>query len=242
MGLRFIIGPAGSGKTQYIIDSVIEGLLRDGSASQGPEAGPFDILSKPPVLIIVPDQATFQMEKAILEDGRIRGFMNLHVLGFRRLCLKVLDEVGGVTRPFITPVGRSMAVQSILWEHRDDLKVYAPLVDYPGFRDEVIRAFSEFSAYDISPEDLKTLSMGQASHPPFLSQKLQDLELIYRKYREFLQDRLLDPDDYLILAAQRIPRSSFHPQGVRSYRGHPENRIPGKSGALHGSGGNPAPA
>ncbi|HOA70762.1 MAG: helicase-exonuclease AddAB subunit AddB [Bacillota bacterium] len=209
MGLRFIIGPAGSGKTQYIIDSVIEGLLRDGSASQGPEAGPFDILSKPPVLIIVPDQATFQMEKAILEDGRIRGFMNLHVLGFRRLCLKVLDEVGGVTRPFITPVGRSMAVQSILWEHRDDLKVYAPLVDYPGFRDEVIRAFSEFSAYDISPEDLKTLSMGQASHPPFLSQKLQDLELIYRKYREFLQDRLLDPDDYLILAAQRIPRSSL---------------------------------
>ena len=110
MGLRFIIGPAGSGKTQYIIDSVIEGLLRDGSASQGPEAGPFDILSKPPVLIIVPDQATFQMEKAILEDGRIRGFMNLHVLGFRRLGLKVLDEVGGVTRPFITPVGRSMAV------------------------------------------------------------------------------------------------------------------------------------
>ncbi len=209
MGLRFIIGPAGSGKTQYIIDSVIEDLHRDRSESQWPAAGSSEILSSPPVLIIVPDQATFQMEKAILEDGKIGGFMNLHVLGFRRLCLKVLDEVGGVAQPFITPVGRSMAVQSILWEHRDDLKVYAPMVDYPGFREEVIRALCEFNAYDVSPEELKQLTVDEVARPPFLSHKLHDLELIYRKYRQFLQDNLLDPDDYLTLAAQRIPRSSL---------------------------------
>ncbi|MGI6162325.1 MAG: PD-(D/E)XK nuclease family protein [Bacillota bacterium] len=198
MGLQFIIGPAGSGKTKYIIDSVIERLL-----SQTREIG------KDPILIIVPDQATFQMERAILEDGRLAGFINLHILGFRRLCLRVLDEVGGAVQPFITPVGRSMAIQSILWRHRSDLKVYAPMVDYPGFRDTVIQALSEFNAYGIQPDDL-LLGFGQESeNPPFLSQKLADLELVYREYREFLSNRFLDPDDYLELAALRMGQSSL---------------------------------
>ncbi|HHT84264.1 MAG TPA: helicase-exonuclease AddAB subunit AddB [Firmicutes bacterium] len=216
MGLRFIIGPAGSGKTRYIIDSVIEGLLRDGpgmpdsaALAAGPSGVLSGVLSRPPVLIIVPDQATFQMEKAILEDGRISGFMNLQVLGFRRLCLKVLDETGGITQPFITPVGRSMAVQSILWEHKEQLSVYAPMVNYPGFREEVIQALSEFNAYDVSPGDLEIVAAGGEERPPFLSQKLRDLQLIYRKYTEFLQDNFLDPDDYLKLAVESIPRSDL---------------------------------
>lgn len=197
MGLRLIIGPAGSGKTQYIIDSVINDLVIS------------DMLSMHPILIVVPDQATFQMEKAILEDGRLDGFINLHILGFRRLCLRVLDEVGGVTRPFITPVGRSMAIQSILWDHRDRLSVYGPMVDYPGFRETIIQALSEFNAYDVMPGDLKLDAEEQDKEPPFLSQKLNDLELIYCKYQEFLEDNFLDPDDYLELAAARMHRSSL---------------------------------
>ncbi|HHY11582.1 MAG TPA: hypothetical protein GX529_03025 [Firmicutes bacterium] len=214
MGLRLIIGPAGSGKTRYIVNSVIDALLEatgaEGKTGQPDSVpGPAGALSRPPVLIVVPDQATFQMEKAILEDARISGFINLHVLGFRRLCMRVLDEVGGVTQPFITPVGRSMAIQSILWEHRGELSVYAPMVDYPGFRDAVIQALSEFNAYDVNPHDLETRAKEQTGTPPFLSQKLRDLELIYSKYREFLQDNFLDPDDYLELAASRIPRSNL---------------------------------
>ncbi len=198
MGLQFIIGPAGSGKTKYIINSVVERLL-----SQSRQIG------KDPILIIVPDQATFQMERAILEDGRLTGFMNLHILGFRRLCLRALDEVGGVAQPFITPVGRSMAVQSILWRHRSDLKVYAPMVDYPGFRDTVIQVLSEFNAYGIQPGDLLSGIGQEPEPPPFLSQKLADLHLIYREYREFLSNRFLDPDDYLELAALRMAQSGL---------------------------------
>ena len=265
MGLRFIIGPAGSGKTRYMINAVIEGLLcqdadmqysahsaagpsgadlraahraepgvnsgADPESHRGAEPGAHPgaysradsearsgarsgVLSRSPVLVIVPDQATFQMEKAILDDGRIQGFMDLQVLGFRRLCFKVLDETGGITRPFITPVGRSMAVQSILWEHKDRFSVYAPMVNYPGFREEVIQALSEFNSYDVKPEDLEALATGEATgeaaeegNPPFLAQKLKDLELIYRKYAAFLQDNFLDPDDCLKLAAERIPES-----------------------------------
>lgn len=198
MGLQFVIGPAGSGKTKYIIDSVIDRLL---SQTRG--------IDQLPIIIVVPDQATFQMERAVIEDGRLKGFMNLHILGFRRLCLKVLNEVGENVRPFITPVGRSMAIQSILWKHRSDLAVFASMVDYPGFRDTIARALSEFNAYDIGPGDLLTGIGAGAEIPSFLSQKLMDIELVYREYRKFLENRFLDPDDYLALAGSRMHQSSL---------------------------------
>ncbi|MGB4433277.1 MAG: hypothetical protein WBJ05_04790, partial [Bacillota bacterium] len=62
MGVRFIIGPAGSGKTQHIIDSVCDYIL---SRKKG--------ANYPPLLVIVPDQTTFQIETSILADGRVKG-------------------------------------------------------------------------------------------------------------------------------------------------------------------------
>jgi len=198
MGVRFIIGPAGSGKTQHIIDSVCDYIL---SRKKG--------ANYPPLLVIVPDQTTFQIETSILADGRVKGFTDLQVLGFRRLALKVLEDTGGYNFPFITPVGRSMAVQAILWEFRNHLSIYKPMVDYPGFRDTLIRTFSEFRAYGVNPEELLVDTEESRDHAPFLSQKLADIHLIYSEYRNFISDRFLDPDDYLELAVPRICESDM---------------------------------
>ena len=198
MGIRFIIGPAGAGKTKYIVDSVSDCLL---SRAKG--------VYCPPLLVIVPDQATFQLESSILKDGKVRGFTDLHILGFRRLALQVLDEVGGYSLPFITRIGRSMAVQSILWQCKDKLMVYSPMTDYPGFRETLIRTFSEFSAYGVTPDDLVTELGEDAKNVPFLSEKLSDIRLIYSEYRKFVANKFLDPDDYLRLATPRIGESDL---------------------------------
>lgn len=198
MGIRFVIGPAGAGKTKHIVDSVSDCIL---SRARG--------VNNPPLLVIVPDQATFQVESSILKDGRVRGFTDLHILGFRRLALQVLDEVGGYSLPFITRIGRSMAVQLILWQCKEKLRVYSPMVDYPGFRDTLISTFSEFSAYGVTPDDLVRELGEAASNVPFLHEKLSDIGLIYGEYRKFVSDRFLDPDDYLALAAPRIRDSDL---------------------------------
>lgn len=190
MSLTVIAGPAGSGKTSYIVKSIVERLLAG-------QAG----------ILLVPDQATFQMERRILEDPRVEGFMDVHVLSFRRLCLKVLEETGGLSLPFITAVGKSMAVQSILWERRKDLTVFAPMVNYPGFRAMLGRMLSELSAYDVTPESMRDLGTGDAM--PALDQKIHDTSLIFEEYRNFLKGRFMDPDDYLDLAVERIPGSAL---------------------------------
>ncbi len=205
MSLNFIIGPAGSGKTRYVIDSVLRMLAAEGSA------GPEDSRS---VILLVPDQATFQTEREVLKDPGINGFMKLHILSFGRLCYRVLEEAGGLFYPFLTAVGKSMAIQSVLWENKDHLTVFAPLVNHPGFRESLSRAFSEFGAYDISPCEIQgrlgsgMVGAGQGEIP-FLSQKVHDLDVLYSAYQEFLKGRFVDPEDYLNIASQRMRGSSL---------------------------------
>jgi len=211
VGLSFIIGPAGSGKTAYILDSIAKLLTNTGDAARmirSPDSGSFRASEMPrdrSILFIVPDQATFQMEKAILSRDEIPGFIDLHILSFRRLCLRVLEETGGVSHPFITPVGKSMAIQHCLWKRRKDLSIFAPMVDYPGFRDALSNTLSELHAYDIAPQDLLLEDIAGAG--PFLPQKLHDLRILYQEYRNFLENRFFDPDDYLDLAAPRMAES-----------------------------------
>jgi len=196
LGLGFIIGPAGSGKTRYIVDRVIDELC-----GSEPVAGRYA------TILLVPDQSTFQMERLMLQDPRVPGFMNLHVLSFRRLCMRVMEETGGLGLPFITGVGKSMAIQAILWEHRKELTVFAPMVNYPGFRETLGRTLSEMTAYGVVPSSLEDIASDRAV--PFLEGKVRDLTIIFDRYREFLQGRFLDPDDYLGLASERMHGSSL---------------------------------
>ncbi len=214
MGLRFLIGPAGSGKTRHIVNAIADSLANDG-----------DILSDrsgllPNILLIVPDQATFQMESRILEAPRLKGFVRLQILSFKRLAWKVLEETGGISAPFITAVGRSMAVQSILWERRKDLTVFASQVNHPGFVEALSLALQELYAYDLTPEALATAtlpsgeSLVSSDSPifcatPFLRQKMQDLITLYRGYAGFLKERFLDPSDCYRLAASQLKCSSL---------------------------------
>lgn len=205
MSLNFIVGPAGSGKTRYIVDSVVHMLAAEGFAESENSRS---------IILLVPDQATFQTEREILRDPRINGFLRLHVLSFRRLCYRVMEEAGGLFYPFLTAVGKSMAIQSALWESRDYLTVFAPLVNHPGFRESLSRAFSEFSAYDISPCEIQgRLGQGKAGvgqgEIPFLPQKVHDLDVLYSAYQEFLKGRFLDPEDYLKIASERMRGSSL---------------------------------
>lgn len=133
--------------------------------------------------------------------------MDLQVLSFRRLCLRVMEETGGLSLPFITAVGKSMAIQAILWQHRNELTAFAPLVNYPGFRATLSRTLSEMAAYGVSPSSL--VGLAPDSSVPHLESKVMDLSLVFDKFKEFLAGRYSDPDDYLGLASERLKASGF---------------------------------
>ena len=59
MAVQFILGRSGTGKTSFCIKSIIDALLE-----------PVD---RSPLLLLVPEQATYQAERAILNDKRVAG-------------------------------------------------------------------------------------------------------------------------------------------------------------------------
>ncbi len=52
MSVRFILGRAGTGKTRTCLRNIREALLEDPNG--------------PPIILLVPDQATFQMEHMLV--------------------------------------------------------------------------------------------------------------------------------------------------------------------------------
>ena len=205
MKLQIIAGPAGSGKTSYIAKEIVEELLarrEQGLASvlyTDPAFSDADPVR--PLILIVPDQATFRWRK-ILDDPGWTGLPPCRSW-LRRLCLKVLMRQEGEPA-FITPVGRSMAIQSALWERKKDLTLFAPMVN-PGFRETLGKTLPELSLYEVSPRDMR-LSAGTGGSP-YLEQNIHDLEVVFESDMEFLKDRFFDPEDYLELAAGKMAAS-----------------------------------
>jgi ATP-dependent helicase/nuclease subunit B len=189
MSLRLLIGRAGTGKTRRCLLEVCAELEREPLG--------------PPLLLIVPAQATFNMERELAARG---GSLRAQVYSFRRLAHRVLREAGGAARLPVSELGRRMMLKKILMEERENLGLMGSLANRPGFLASLSDVIGELKMHRIAPEDLEELVPGGDSQ---LGQKLQDLCLVYRRLGEKLAGRFNDPDDYLDLLAQRLSSASF---------------------------------
>src|SRR5512139_384603 len=113
MAVRFILGTSGTGKTHHCVTAIVEALSQTKSQ---------------PLVLLVPEQATYQASEAILEQlwhglparentakmAVLPGYNRLQVLSFDRLVYLILGK--NTARPAISRLGRSMVIQRILRE------------------------------------------------------------------------------------------------------------------------------
>src|SRR5437660_11471273 len=78
--VRLLLGPAGSGKT---FRCLAEARATLGNTPEGP-----------PLLLVAPKQATFELERRFLADPAVRGYTRFHVLSFERLAHYVFERLG----------------------------------------------------------------------------------------------------------------------------------------------------
>lgn len=194
MSFRFIIGRAGSGKTWRCLEE-IRRRLRE-SAVDGSR-----------LLWIVPEQASFQAERALIETPDIPGFVRCEVLSFRRLAHRVFAETGidpRRTDETIGGFGRLMVMRRLLRRERHGLRLLAGVADRPGLVKQLSTSIDELMREDVDPRALDELAGRVGDDEPLQASRLADLSRIYRAYREYLADGRLDPAEYLALASQRI--------------------------------------
>ncbi|MBS3900075.1 MAG: helicase-exonuclease AddAB subunit AddB [Dethiobacter sp.] len=187
MTIRFILGRAGSGKTSACLQAMAE-------------------LSKleplgPPLIFLVPEQATFQMERelALLCGG---GTFRAQVLSFQRLAYRLLQE-GKKPLALISEQGKQMVLRRLLQEHFAEMSTLGKAAKQQRFCLQLSAQLRELNNYKITPENLRKQALA-AKHSAVLQGKLLDLAEIAGAYQRYIRDRFTDPENLLQLLAATI--------------------------------------
>lgn len=181
MSLQFIFGNPGSGKSHYLYQTVIR------ESMEHPEKN---------YLVLVPDQFTMQTQKDLVEMHPNHGIMNIDVLSFGRLAHRIFDEVGGNPRTVLDDEGKSLILRKIAGNYEKDLKVLGSNIKKLGYINEVKSIISEFTQYDIGPEELDRM-LDEAKDDPSLFWKLQDIRKLYEGFQEYLSEKYITREELL---------------------------------------------
>ncbi len=184
--ITFLLGPAGSGKTFRCLSEIRDELERN------PEGKP--------LIFLAPKQATFQLERQLLEGPGLRGYSRLQILSFERLARFVLREAGQAMPKFISDQGRIMVLRALLNRLEPQLEIFRGAARRHGFPEELSRQIREFSNHGLTPSALRQLAQ-QIHGRNGLPEKLRDFALIFEHFRDWLQSRGLQDSDALLGAA-----------------------------------------
>lgn len=197
MPVRFITGRAGSGKSTLVLREIARKLEQ---AAEGP-----------PLVLLVPEQATFRYERALAASLPSGGFMRAEVLSFRRLAFRVMQETGGSARIHIADTGKKMLLYKLLMRCKDELRTFRHMAGEPGFVDRLNDMLVELKRYRIDPDQLRDeAAMAEdRGGPAALPDKLHDLSLLYSAYEAAIADLYVDAEDDLAHLAAHFSHSSY---------------------------------
>ncbi|MHB9009360.1 MAG: PD-(D/E)XK nuclease family protein, partial [Limisphaerales bacterium] len=190
--VRFLLGPAGSGKTHRCLAAIRSALAADPDGT--------------PLVLVAPKQATFQLERQLLGDPVLAGFTRLHILSFERLAAFVLEACRQPEPVWLSEEGRVMVLRALLARHRDELRVFRAAARLSGFAQQLSVVLREIQEHRLRPDQLAALAARMQTGGR-LDDKLRDLALLLRAYQQWLADhRLQDASGALDLAATTLGR------------------------------------
>ena len=191
---HFLLGPAGSGKTFRCLAEIRAAL------AASPEG--------PPLVLLAPKQATFQLERQLLADSALQGYTRLNIFSFERLARFVLDA-RGVPMPsgLLAEEGRVMVLRALLMRHEDELKLFRPSARRPGFAQQLSQLLGELQQHQFTPAKLRSLSQRTGLRHE-LQDKLHDLALLFEAYTNWLAEHKLQDGNRLLDAATESLKSN----------------------------------
>ena len=191
MAVQFILGSSGAGKSWYIYHKVIE------EAMAHPERE---------YLVIVPEQFTMQTQKELVRMHPGGGILNIDVLSFDRLAYRVFEEVGGDSRKLLEETGKTLVLEKVVQRTQGQLGYLASQMKKPCYIQEMKSLISELMQYDIQEDKIEEM-MTDAQDKALLFEKLEDVKLLYREFRSYLQDKFLTAEEVLEVLCSRLGES-----------------------------------
>ena len=191
MGLGFIFGSSGSGKSEYVYKNVIDTSLKYPDKK---------------IIVMVPDQDSVQVEKKLCTMHPSGGILNIDVLGFGRFAYHVFEETGGLKSTVLDDEGKNLILRRVAGKMEGELKVLRGNLKRQGYISEVKSIISEFKQYGIGVGDLDELLDG-IDKESFLYFKIKDLLKVYEGFEEYLSDKYITGEDLFNVLAGVINKA-----------------------------------
>lgn len=189
--LRIITGRTGSGKTRKV-RSVIADIAKN---------------SADKAVIIVPEQFSFETERAMLSLLGNEKVNNAEVLSFSRLAEKLLKKCGRLPFKTVDDAARAM-LMSIAAESLQDRTVsFRKYIKNPALINDLVAFRKELKKCRISPESLRSVS-GKMRRESF-SVKLSELSEIYACYDALINESFGDDTDFLDILSDVLETDDF---------------------------------
>ncbi|MDF2949473.1 MAG: addB [Sedimentibacter sp.] len=196
MGLNIVAGRAKTGKTTYIYDDISNEIKKNNDLN---------------LLLIVPEQMTYQNEYELIERINDLGIMSAEVLSFTRLSYKVFEEVGGLKIQDINSYGKIMLLKQIFDENKNELQLFNKATKQDGFLREFDALISELKQNCISVEFLEQILKFKVKEDnnQLLNKKLEDIIKIYREINNRTKDIFFDEEDKMDLFISAVEKSEY---------------------------------
>lgn len=193
MALQLLIGASGSGKTEAIFKEMTEQSIEHPDCRY---------------LLIVPEQSTMELQREIVKRHPRHGAMNIDVVSFPRLAYHIFSELHCQPGPILDDLGKSMVLEKIMEENREQMLLLGRSGDKVGFIQELKSLLSEFFQYNVTLEQLNSL-WEELEPDSLLAYKLQDLKVAMEAFEKFLQKGYCTSEQVLQLLSQRMNESAM---------------------------------
>lgn len=175
MAVQFVLGRAGAGKTEHCLRALLAELEKRNETRR--------------LILLAPEQATFQMERALALRARGGGYWRAEVLSFSRLARRILDELGAATDE-IRPAARQLALRRIVTSVPLAREAFGRAATTPGFFKQLSRLIEELIQANVAPAALRD---GCDALSPRAKPRVAAVTAVYAAYLDWLGESTLDP-------------------------------------------------
>ena len=194
MALQFIIGPAGSGKSTYVMQHVAEELKKN---------------NRKKIILMVPEQATFCYQYEFITQYGLNGVLTLEILSFQRLARTIMQQTGGMARQSIDELGKLLVLRRILQENHDTYPYLSQSVNRSGYLMKLGDTIQELKRYQVTPDLLAHTLQAEQIQSSLFGSKVAELSGLYGGYEAFIAQDYVDSEDTLNILLAELDHTDY---------------------------------
>ncbi len=193
MGLKFVLGGSGSGKSYMMYQQIIAQAMEEPQRQ---------------FLIVVPDQYTMEIQKEVVALHKRNAILNIDVLSFSRLYHRVMEELGESHSVTLDDTGKNLLIRKIAGEKKEELPMLGRLLKKQGYISEMKSVISELLQYGISMQAMDSL-IDQLKDRRALQGRFQDIRTLYQAFLEKKNATYHTSEAIYPVLAERLRDSKF---------------------------------